>query len=266
MAEFAPPPGPPPPKVPEGWKAIWNAQYSEWFYVNIYTKQSQWEKPTEAIYPSGEGPPDGPPPYSGGSTAESRSSTDKKNLGSNNPYAAGGHSPNPNMSEDEKLARQLQEEEEANARGSGGSRGAADDFYHQNAGPQANQYAGAGYGGGASPYPQSQSPYQATPPLVPQEKGKGKKGLFSSLLGGSSSKPAYQQQGYPQQGYPQQGYGQPAGGYYGAPQQGYYPQQQGMYGRPQKKPGMGAGGAAALGVGGGLLAGGLLGDFGGGDF
>ena len=26
----APPPGPPPPKVPEGWKAVWNDQYKEW--------------------------------------------------------------------------------------------------------------------------------------------------------------------------------------------------------------------------------------------
>ena len=30
----APPPGPPPPKVPEGWKAVWNSQYSEWYACN----------------------------------------------------------------------------------------------------------------------------------------------------------------------------------------------------------------------------------------
>ena len=31
MADFvAPPPGPPPPKVPEGWVARWNDQYKEW--------------------------------------------------------------------------------------------------------------------------------------------------------------------------------------------------------------------------------------------
>ncbi|KLP11144.1 rna-binding protein [Fusarium fujikuroi] len=49
MADFAPPSGPPPPKAPEvpaGWAVRWNDQYKEWFYVNIYTKQSQWEKPT----------------------------------------------------------------------------------------------------------------------------------------------------------------------------------------------------------------------------
>jgi len=33
MSEFAPPSTPPPPKVPEGWKAQWNEQYKEWFYV-----------------------------------------------------------------------------------------------------------------------------------------------------------------------------------------------------------------------------------------
>ena len=50
--DFLPPPGPPPPQkpqVPEGWVAQWNEQYKEWFYVNTYTKQSQWEKPTSPI-------------------------------------------------------------------------------------------------------------------------------------------------------------------------------------------------------------------------
>lgn len=62
------------------------------------------------------------------------------------------------------------------------------------------------------------------------------------------------------------GYGQPQGQYgYGAPQQGYYGQQQGYpqqayQQQPPKKHGMGAGGAAALGVGGGLLGGMLLAD------
>ena len=27
---YAAPTGPPPPKVPEGWKAVWNDQYKEW--------------------------------------------------------------------------------------------------------------------------------------------------------------------------------------------------------------------------------------------
>jgi hypothetical protein len=71
----------------------------------------------------------------------------------------------------------------------------------------------------------------------------------------------YGQQGYGQQGYGHQGmgmgygqqypqqYGQMGGGY-GQPMMGYG--QQGMMGRRQ---GMGAGGAAAMGVGGGLLGG-----------
>ena len=35
MADFAPPSGPPPPRVPEGWKAQWNAQYSEWYAADL---------------------------------------------------------------------------------------------------------------------------------------------------------------------------------------------------------------------------------------
>ena len=31
MSDFIPPTGPPPPKVPEGWKVQWNDQYSEWY-------------------------------------------------------------------------------------------------------------------------------------------------------------------------------------------------------------------------------------------
>jgi hypothetical protein len=49
--DFLPPTGPPPPKVPEGWTPRWNSEYKEWFFVNIYTKKSQWDKPTEPVYP-----------------------------------------------------------------------------------------------------------------------------------------------------------------------------------------------------------------------
>ncbi|MCJ1350694.1 MAG: hypothetical protein MMC33_000675 [Icmadophila ericetorum] len=38
-------------KVPLGYKAIWNDKYEEWFYVNIYTKESTWEQPTKPVYP-----------------------------------------------------------------------------------------------------------------------------------------------------------------------------------------------------------------------
>jgi hypothetical protein len=40
---------PPTPEVPEGYKAIWH--YKEFYYANIYTRQSEWEKPTEPVYP-----------------------------------------------------------------------------------------------------------------------------------------------------------------------------------------------------------------------
>ncbi|KXH60031.1 hypothetical protein CNYM01_14094, partial [Colletotrichum nymphaeae SA-01] len=68
--DFAPPSGPPPPKAPEvppGWIARWNDQYKEWFYVNLHTKQSQWDKPTEPALPpppppAEDGHPGGPPP------------------------------------------------------------------------------------------------------------------------------------------------------------------------------------------------------------
>lgn len=114
MADFAPPPGPPPPKVPEGWKAVWNPQYNEWFYVNVYTKQSQWDKPTEPVYPPGEAPPAGAPPgyappASGAVGGYPSATNEKGGFGSNNPYA--------NTSEDEALARRLQEEEQARANG-----------------------------------------------------------------------------------------------------------------------------------------------------
>src|SRR5262245_47806311 len=104
MADYAPPSGPPPPKVPEGWKAVWNSQYNEWFYVNIYTKQSQWDKPTEPTYaPPSDGAPPGPPP--GYDHSSSMQTTEK----SNNPYLSGQQN-NSQLTSDEQLARQLQEE------------------------------------------------------------------------------------------------------------------------------------------------------------
>ncbi|CAO2648571.1 Nn.00g078380.m01.CDS01 [Neocucurbitaria sp. VM-36] len=255
MAEFAPPTGPPPPKVPEGWKAVWNAQYSEWFFVNIYTKQSQWDKPTEPVYPPGEGPPHGPPPgyappASGGVSSYPTGTSDKSGFGSNNPYAGAGA----NISEDEKLARRLQEEEEARAGGPAGEhRAAANDYYNQPVQSQSGQYGGYPQQS-ASPYPQqTQTPYQDT---TTQDRGKSK-GLLGKLLGKASGHGSSSTHSYPPQ---QHGYGQPApGGYYG----GGYQQPPMGYGMPAggRRPGggMGAGGAMALGAGGGLLGGALLG-------
>ncbi|KAI9651162.1 WW domain-containing protein wwm1 [Ciborinia camelliae] len=256
MNEFAPPTGPPPPKVPTGYKAVWNAEYKEWFYVNIYTKKSTWDKPTEPVYPSDDSAPAGPPPgYSGG---PSNYPSDTKS----NPYE-----PSPNTESDAELARRLQAEEDARAAGPSGARGSAQEDYQNTPMPS---------------YSQSQE-------LPPREQ---KKGFFGKLLGkasgSSSSHPpqqqyqqqyaqqpqygAYQQQQYPPQGYQQQGY--PPQGYQqqGYPPQGYPPQQgYGGYGggygggyqqqRPQKSGGgMGMAGGAALGLGAGLVGGMLIED------
>jgi len=260
MADFAPPSGPPPPKVPEGWKAVWNSEYKEWFFVNIYTKKSQWDRPTEPIYPSDHdgGPPPGPPP--GYSHGDARPLTaEKTGLSSNNPYAAGGGSSH-DLSEDEKLARQLQDEENARAHGGSakpGSRGAADGYYQEQ--QHAPGYGQQPYGQqqyGQEQYGQEQYGQQqyGQPGVQPKSKG-GFLGKLLGKAGGSSSKP-------PQQ-YGQQ-YGQPYGQPYGQ-QPGYggygqgYPQQQ--MGQPGRKPGgLGTGGALALGAGGGLLGGVLLGE------
>ncbi|KAA8564376.1 hypothetical protein MFRU_013g00130 [Monilinia fructicola] len=248
MSDFAPPTSPPPPKVPEGYKAVWNTEYKEWFYVNIYTKKSTWEKPTEPVYPSDDSAPAGPPPGYPGSSSPYPSDT------KNNPYDS-----NLNTESDAELARRLQAEEDARAGSSSGVRGNAQQDYQNTPMPSYSQQE-----------------------LPPREQ---KKGFFGKLLGkaggSSSSAPqqqyqqqyaqqpqygGYQQQQYPQQGYPPQGYpqGYPPQGY---PPQGYAPQQgYGGYGggyqqQPKKSSGgLGMAGGAALGLGGGLIGGMLLED------
>lgn len=42
---YAPPPGPPPPIVPEGWVAQYDPTYQRFYYVNLATQRSQWQKP-----------------------------------------------------------------------------------------------------------------------------------------------------------------------------------------------------------------------------
>lgn len=240
---------------------MWNSQYSEWFFVNIYTKQSQWDKPTEPAYPAGEGPPHGPPPgYASGAVGSHATGTSEKaGFGSNNPYA--------NMSEDEKLARKLQEEEDARAgRHSGDQRGQANDYYTH---PGQSQYGGypqqsaypqqGGYPQqSASPYPQAQSGYEDS---HAQEKGKSKGGLLGKILGkatGSSSSHSYPQQ---QHGYGQPAYGGAPAGYYGGGyQQGPMGMGGGMMGGGRRPGGGGIGaGGLALGAGAGLLGGAMLG-------
>lgn len=258
------------------------------FYVNIYTKQSQWEKPTAPVFPNDDGaPPGAPPGYEQGNASVV---TDTKK----NPYedvtaGPGGSS----QDEDAKLAARLQAEEDARARSGPG-------------GPDVP----AGYGGSSSPYPQQQQQGGSSYPseLPPRDRGaksSGGGGFLGKLIGkGKQMADKRQQQqggyggahgggmgmgmggGYPQQQYyPQQshggypghgppmgygaqphyggGYGAPGGygGYGGGP--GYGPPGGGFGGgmgggRRPGGGGMGMAGGAALGAGAGLLGGAML--------
>lgn len=239
------------------------------FYVNLYTKQSQWDRPTEPA-PRGDddAPPGGPPPsYSSGPNNPNISDT-KKPLDSNNPYNRGGPGET-----DEQLARRLQAEEDARLGGT--DRGEAETYYNSSGGANPAGLQG-GYPGGPS----------ATSPISPRpgsaNSATKSRGFFSKLMGkqggGSNSpypaQPAGYQSGY-QSGYGGQGgygapgggyggYGPPGGGYggYGPPGGGYggYGQPQYVQQAPPRRSGLGTGGAAALGLGGGLLGGMLLGE------
>jgi len=256
MGDYAPPTGPPPPKVPAGWKAVFNAEYKEWFYVNTFTKQSQWDKPTEPVYAPGEAPPSGAPP--GYDHSASKPAGPEK---SNNPYNSGS------AGGDEALARKLQAEEEAKAGGSA-TRGASDSYYGagQNAGQNAPYGQQSNTGGYGQNNNSSSNPYGQGQPAGSSQSGDQKRGFFSKLtdkLGGSQPRPPQQGYGggYPSQGYPpqQQQYGQPYGQQGYPPQQGYYPPQ-GGYAQPQRRQGGGMGGAGGmmLGAGAGLVGGALL--------
>jgi len=237
-------------------------QYHEWFYVNKYTKKSQWDRPTEPVYPHSdvEAPLGPPPSYAGGHAA----GPEKGAYGTNNPFGSSTSVGGSNMTEDERYARKLQEEE--NARSGGTARGAADTFYGAGGSSQGQYGQGQAYGQPqtygqgqsygqpqtygqpqygqpqtASPYGQQSSYAQQDLPARDQKKG----GFLSKLMGKASSS-----------GQPH-GYGQQPQPYY--PQQGGYPPQQYMQ-QPPKRHGLGAGGGAALGLGGGLLGGMLLGE------
>jgi hypothetical protein len=272
MADFEAPTGPPPSKVPEGWVARWDEKYKEWFYVNLHTKKSQWNKPTEPARPAEETGPDGPPPSYMADPSKPAPTDTKRALESNNPYNQHGSS---STDDDAKLAAQLQAEEDARARKSS-DRGAGQDYYNQG-----SQYNDPNQGS----YPQNLPPR-------PQESSRGSGGGFlGKLLGkgkGHSPQPSYQssspqpyggqpqyyppqqQQGYYGGGYPPQQ--PPYGGYGGYGPGGYPPQQAVQQSGRRPGGGLGAGGAAALGLGGGLLGGALLadafdgGDDGGGDY
>ncbi|KAI4182142.1 MAG: hypothetical protein LQ346_006646 [Caloplaca aetnensis] len=259
MADYAPPSGPPPPKVPEGWKAVWNNEYNEWFYVNLHTKTSQWDLPSAPAYPSSPSglPPSGAPPsYAGGGLPHH---DEKGAYQNNNPYNTAPQGSN--IDADAAYAARLQAEEDERARHGTphDSRGAADGYYQnpQGQGPQPGGLQG-GYPGAPGSYDQHELPPR-------EQKSKGLGGLLSKLSGKASGGAGGSSHmgggGYPQQhggygGYPQQGYG---GGYGPQQQYGGYPPQHG------KKPGMGMAGAGALGLGGGLVGGALLGSALGGD-
>ena len=230
--------------------------------MNLHTKQSQWEKPTEPAYASSGGAPPGAPPGYDHNQSQ-YTGPEKGGYNSNNPYGSSIHSGGSahNVNDDEALARKLQAEEEARARQSGqsGTRAGASDNYYSSGTPQ--------YQSQSQPQYSNQSQPQYSNELPPRDQDRGKKGgLMGKLLGkvsGSSSRP---QQGYGQQGYPSGGmmggggYGMQQQHYGGYPQQGYggYPQQQ-MYGQPQRRTGGGMGmGGMALAGGAGLLGGAML--------
>ena len=253
------------------------------FYVNVYTKQSQWEKPTEPVYPLSQGdapPPSGPPP--GYEPGPGLAPTDSKT----NPFAT-STTPNSDVAsgsksqteQDAELARKLQEEENARAGG------AAASFYNQG-NPE--------YGVGApdhGQYRQGGTFPEQLPPR-PEEKGKKSGGFLGKLLskaqekvaaGGHGSSHGYS--GYPggsHGGYGAHGthsgglpFGGGHGGHGGLPFGGSHGGGHGMpfggghgsYGHhgPKKSSAMGGAAAgaaagAALGVGAGLVGGALVAD------
>lgn len=241
------------------------------FFVNLHSGKSQWEAPEGPARPEGQhAPPSGPPPSyeqsgPGNPAAVASAGDTKRPLSSNNPYYNDNNQAStattPSIDEDARLAARLQAEEDARAgtKSPAATRGSAADFYNEAPPPQ------AGY---APPRPSSSS----QSPVFQGEQSKSR-GFLSKLIGkssgsshggyGSPRPPQYGYQGYPQGGYPPGGYPpQPPAGYgypgYGYPPQGvYYPPQQQA---PPRKSGMGAGAAAALGVGGGLIGGALLAD------
>ena len=266
-----PPQSPPPPKLPPGWKAVWNAQYKEYYFVNLHTKASQWDLPTApADSGASDLPPSGPPPgYASGASHDYPA--DKKTPGG------------PGISDDEKLARQLQAEEDARAGlprpgpASSADRGAADSYYNNDPrydGPPPGYtppQAEPRHDYPSAPFPQPRDPF-----LSPQ----GPPGTYVDPLGPSPVADPQQRKGLlgklfrphsrptsPGRPQGQPGYVPPPGPPPGAksytPGPSVHPPQAGMLG-PQQQPGRrpggwGTAGAAALGAGGGLLGGVLLG-------
>ncbi|EEH02935.1 predicted protein [Histoplasma capsulatum G186AR] len=353
---FAPPAGPPPPRVPDGWVAQFDDKYKEWFYVNLKTGISQWERPPvpdtlPPSYDQASPATTGDPAAASVTTAAGEeaatgdvkktsttttSSSTRLELGSNNPYnPARQRSRSPSapatrttadsqmIDEDAKLAAKLQaeEDERAHQRHEQGQQKYAGSPQSQSQPPPQQQYQQQEQQQQQQEQQhQQQHPHSSPPPLQqwqqPQEtKRSSGGGFFGKLLNKASAKvhhgssnsgsgsgfapPHNYNQPYQQQPYQQyqppypgpHGYnGYPPGAAPGGGAPFYGPQQPYAPGPLPKQRkgfgGIGPGGAAALGLGGGLLGGALLadaigdhydyqegyedglaaGDFGGGDF
>ncbi|KAK8043852.1 hypothetical protein PG994_012690 [Apiospora phragmitis] len=224
MTDYAPPAGPPPPTVPEGWASRWNEQYQAWFYVNLYTKKSQWDKPTSpAEDPNAAATPSVPSP----SQTTSEKPTAEREFAEQTPAVdlatrPGAAPPSPAHSGEKGAPAAAQK-----TKGS---------FFNKIVGTFQEKTKGA--------FPQQQQQHQqqgyySSPP--PQQQG---------YYGGP---PQAMQQQQPQY------YGQPPqGDYYGAPAVQQQQYQRAPEQPVDKKKGMGAMGGAAVGVGAGLLGGALI--------
>jgi len=182
---YAPPPGPPPPSIPQGWKAQYDGNHKEWFYVNLNTGVSQWDAPSKDVF---NAPDDPPPAYEqSGTTSPAVSGDVKISLASNNPYIqpeiisnsrgnstnkGGGNSTN-NIEDDARLAAQLQAEEDARAVSPHRTSGSC----------KANASGSTGPDRAVLPEPSAPSPM----PSQDQQRGKSSGGFLSRLLGRSSS-------------------------------------------------------------------------------
>ncbi|KAK8087638.1 hypothetical protein PG997_002599 [Apiospora hydei] len=224
MTDYAPPAGPPPPVVPEGWTSRWNEQYQAWFYVNLYTKKSQWDKPTSPAEDPNAPVPSGPPPSQ--ATAEKPTA----------PSEAAAEKPTAEREFVEQAAPAVDLATRPGA--APPSPAYSGEKAPKEKGSFFNKIVGTFQEKTKNAFPQQQ-----------QQQPQQQQGYYSS--------PPPQQQGYyggppPPMQQPQPYYGQPPqGGYYGAPAPQY--QQQYQQGAPEPgKKGMGAMGGAALGVGAGL--------------
>ncbi|QDS75799.1 hypothetical protein FKW77_000155 [Venturia effusa] len=231
-------------------------QYSEYFYVNLITKTSQWELP-EATATAGHDLFGAPPSHD--AKHAQPSSADKTGSSTGEAMFGGSTSHKQDVSADEAYARKLQAEEDARAHGGASAatdRGAADAYYQQGGAPGTFGTPQQTYGqtqqyGQPQQYPQQQAYGQDQYPQQQQylheqqqTSSKGAGGFLGKLLGKAKQRPS-------------------SGGYY-PPQQPHpnYYQQQPMYAQPGRRPGggMGMGTGLALGAGGGLLGGVLLGE------